>query len=76
MNMRGKFKSLDGLTVSVPENVLFQKLADSEDEIVLLDLDSGGYYGLNQIGSRIWCLLQEGNTPSEALDVLIQQYEV
>ena len=76
MNMSGKFRSLGGLTVSVPENVLFQKLGDSDDEIVLLDMDSGGYYGLNEVGSRIWVLLQEGYTPSEALNALVQEYEV
>jgi hypothetical protein len=33
---------------------------DLEGEAVLLDLASGIYFGLNEVGTRVWQLLDEG----------------
>lgn len=37
--------------VTVPERVLFRNLAG---EAVLLELDSGSYFGLNETGTLMW----------------------
>ena len=34
-------------------------------EVVLLDLDTGTYYGANELGARIWRELEEGCTAAE-----------
>lgn len=47
-----------------------------EGEAVLLDLDSGQYYGLNDVGTRIWQLTQEGHPPSAICDCLVDEYDV
>ncbi len=47
-----------------------------EDEAVLLDLDSGQYYGLNNVGTRIWQLLGAGNSASSIRELVVQEFEV
>lgn len=50
--------------------------ADLEEEAVILDTASGEYYGLNEVGARIWVLLQEPITFSALVDALLEEYEV
>lgn len=47
-----------------------------EDEAVLLDLDSGQYYGLNNVGTRIWQLLGAGHSASSICELVVQEFEV
>lgn len=58
--------------VTVPEGVLFRDLAG---EAVLLQLESGNYYGLNETGTRMWSLLVEHGRVEEALQDLVQEYD-
>lgn len=58
---------------AVPERVLFRKL---DDEIVLLDLDSGEYFSLNDTGARVWELLGEGLAAEEIADRLAREFAV
>jgi Coenzyme PQQ synthesis protein D (PqqD) len=60
-------------TVRVPEDVLFQKL---NEEMVLLDMHSGLYFGLNAVGARAWELLIEGLTLRGAEQQLLVEFEV
>ena len=64
---------LEDQSLNVPENVLFQEV---EDEMVLLDLGSGQYFGLNEVGARIWSLFQEGLTVGAVLGALLKEYDV
>ena len=59
--------------VSISPEVLFQEVSG---EMVLLDLASESYFGLDEIGARIWGLLESGSSVGEALDVLMGEYEV
>jgi hypothetical protein len=58
--------------VTVPERVLFRDLAG---EAVLLDLESGLYYGLNETGTRMWSLLVHHHQIEPALCSLLEEYE-
>lgn len=51
--------------------VLFRQL---DDEAVLLDLKSGKYFGLNDLGARMWQLIIEHGGLSRVCDVLVQEY--
>ena len=42
---------------------------------VLLDSRSGRYFGLDEVGSRIWTLAQAGYSPSTIADKLAQEYD-
>jgi hypothetical protein len=58
---------------SIPEAVLFQEVSG---ETVLLDLDSESYFGLDEIGTRIWMLLHEGRGQGGIVGALLEEYEV
>jgi hypothetical protein len=45
-------------------------------ELVILHLGSGTYFGLDEIGTRIWQLLGEGLTPAAVCDRLEVEYDV
>lgn len=59
--------------VTIPDQVLFRDLAG---EAVLLELESGRYYGLNESGTRMWSLLVEHGRVDTALQNLLQEYDV
>jgi hypothetical protein len=59
--------------VSISPEVLFQEVSG---EMVLLDLASENYFGLDEIGARIWGLLESGSSVGETLDALMEEYEV
>lgn len=46
------------------------------DEVVMMDMDSGFYFGLNTIGSAIWDKLASPITAHELVEVLINEYSV
>jgi hypothetical protein len=49
---------------------------DMAEEAVILNLDSGVYYGLNPVGARVWKLIQEPKTVSDLLATLLETYDV
>lgn len=55
------------------EDVLIQHL---EKEAVLLNLDNEAYYGLDDVGTRIFAALQEANSIESAYQQLLEEYEV
>jgi hypothetical protein len=50
--------------------------ADLGGETALLDPATGIYYGLNQVGARIWELLATPRLVSEVAAILCQEFEV
>ncbi|HVC21060.1 MAG TPA: PqqD family protein [Vicinamibacterales bacterium] len=47
-----------------------------DGEMVLLNLDTGIYFGLDGTGTRIWNLLAAGRTLRGVIDTLIDDYDV
>lgn len=45
-------------------------------EAVILDLQSGTYYGLNETGNQIWHWLQKPKTFSELYKLVLDDYDV
>jgi len=45
-------------------------------ETVLLDLAGETYFGLNEVGTRIWQLLKQDHGFKDMLDVLEQEFDV
>ena len=58
-----------GDSLRAGEQVLFRQL---DQEAVLLDLKSGTYFGLNEVGARAWELILEHGQLSRVLGVLLQ----
>lgn len=46
------------------------------EEVVILDLKSESYYGLNHVGATIWQSLQKPKTVSEIQDLILNKYDV
>ena len=59
--------------VRVPDNVLFRQL---EDESVLLHLNKEIYYGLDDVGTRMWQVLAQSETIQTAFDALSEEYDI
>jgi hypothetical protein len=54
-------------------DVLLQGVAD---EMVILNLTDGQYYGLNEVGTRTIQLMSQGENISSIIRCLIEEYEV
>ena len=61
------------MRLRVADNVVFRSLAD---ESVLLNLDTGTYFGLDAVGTRLWNLVAEHGSTSLAIDTLLAEYDV
>ncbi|MEE4236563.1 MAG: PqqD family protein [Anderseniella sp.] len=59
--------------VVLSPEALFQEIAG---EGVILDLASSSYFGLDEVGVRLWQLLQANPSPQAACEVLLTEYEV
>ena len=51
-------------------------VAHLEGEAVLLDLTSKRYFRLNSTSAAIWRAMEEGKSPSEIVDVLLEGFDV
>jgi hypothetical protein len=47
-----------------------------DDEIVMMSIEQGEYYGINPVGSRIWELLEQPRTAAGLCDILLEEYDV
>jgi len=61
------------MQVSVPKNVLVRTF---ENESLLLNLDTESYYGLDEIGMRIWQALTQTENIQAAYESLLAEYDV
>lgn len=60
-------------TLTMSPNVLFQEL---DDEAILLNLASEHYYGLDDVGMRMWQLLDEHGSVATVMARLLAEYDV
>jgi hypothetical protein len=56
----------------VPIEVMARQVGE---ETVILHLESGAYYGLDEVGSRIWALLVDGHTLAGICTTILDEYE-
>ena len=59
--------------VTISPEVLSQEV---DEESVLLDLKSESYFGLDEVGTRIWQLLKNGSDLQNVFEILLAEYEV
>jgi hypothetical protein len=64
--------SLDTRIV-IPGDVFFQEVAG---EAVILEVKSGKYFGLDEIGTRMWQLLSENGHLLPTYQILLNEYDV
>jgi hypothetical protein len=63
----------DSSRLTVPEHVVARQ---ASGETVVLNLDNEHYYGLEDVGTRFWELVEAGTTFGEAVTALLREYEV
>ena len=59
--------------VRINDDVLFQEL---QGEAVLLNLKTGVYLGLDEVGTRVWQLMGQHEVLSGLLERMLQEYDV
>ena len=64
--------SLDTSLV-VPDDVIFREL---DGEAIILNLATGMYFGLDEVGTRLWALVADSGTLRHAVDVMAGEYDV
>jgi hypothetical protein len=62
--------SLDTTVVASDKQVA----ADLEDEVVILSLAEGEYFGLNAVAAKIWAAIQSPSSVAEVRDHLLREY--
>jgi hypothetical protein len=46
-----------------------------DGEVVIVNMDNGNYYSLDNVGAAIWSLIESGAAVSEVVDRMTQRYE-
>jgi len=59
--------------ISRQTGIVFNKL---DDEIVMMSVKNGEYYGLDNIGSRIWEIIEKPVSVRQIADILKVEYAV
>ena len=59
--------------VTFSETVFAQEV---DGEMVLLDMESENYFGLDEVGTAIWQAMQEYGNLQEVFNALLEQYDV
>lgn len=62
----------DTTLVAVPDHAA----CELGGEAVLLDLNTGVYYGLDPVGTRVWRLLQQPRSLAELRDLVVDEFDV
>ncbi len=64
------------LTESIVSQIEDIVASDIDDEVVMMSVEKGQYYGLDSIGSRVWKLIEKPIKVSELIAALILKYDV
>ncbi|MDE0686419.1 MAG: PqqD family protein [Candidatus Poribacteria bacterium] len=59
--------------IKLKEEVFFEEL---DDQAVILNIQTSTYFGLNEVGTRIWNLLSEHKQVRIVYNKLIEEYDV
>ncbi len=59
--------------IAIPETVLFREL---EGESVLLNIETETYFGLDDVGTRMWNVLEKADSIQAAYEALMEEYDV
>jgi hypothetical protein len=59
--------------ISIPKDVIFHEV---ENEMVLLNLGSGQYFSLDDVGTRMWMLMTEHGQLRAVHQAMLEEYAV
>jgi Coenzyme PQQ synthesis protein D (PqqD) len=61
------------VAVTISPTVMSRRV---NDEVVLIDVESEGYFGLNRVGAEIWVGLSAGAELSDIVDTIVERFHV
>ena len=61
------------MRILLPKEVVWTKLGE---EVAILNSETGTYFGLDPVGSRIWCLMADGAPIDDVVSTLLAEYSV
>jgi len=64
---------LETQKITISEEALSQEV---NGETVILDLKSESYFGLDEVGTRVWQLLQEHGDLQKVFDAMLEEFDV
>jgi len=70
--MKEKVITTDSVITQIEEIVA----SDIDGETVMMSVENGKYYGLDNVGSRIWELIERPVKISKLIDTLLEQFDV
>ena len=59
-------------SILISEDAVFREL---DGEVVILNLDTGIYFGLNATGTRIWNLIAQHGSLQKVFETMTEEYE-
>jgi hypothetical protein len=59
--------------LTIPPEVIFR---DLDDEAVILHTQTGRYFGLNEVGRRMWNLLHQHGQITSVYETILAEYDV
>lgn len=65
--------------MNLKKKVIFSETVFAQEvdgEMVLLDMESENYFGLDEVGTAIWQAMQEYGTLKEVFNAMLEQYDV
>jgi hypothetical protein len=60
-------------SITVAPDIVFREV---DGEAVILNLDSGLYFGLDQVGTRIWQLIQQHGSLQKVFETMCEEFDV
>ena len=60
-------------TITIPDEILSR---EANGETVILDLNSESYFGLGEVGTRIWQLLHKHRDVQVVFDAILEEFDV
>jgi len=60
-------------SITSGEHVVFRELAG---EAVILNLETSIYFGLNEVGTRIWNLIHQHGSFRNVFQIMLKEYDV
>jgi hypothetical protein len=64
------------LTDSLVQRSKNQIACDMDGEVVILDLASGTYYGLDTVGARVWSLIEQPAALPDIHEAIMAEFDV
>jgi len=72
-NKKIDIEAFNRLQVEISKDLVYQEL---DGEMVILEMQSGQYFGIDVIGSRIWQMLESKVPPVLMIEKLQEEFEV